>query len=287
MKKRTKKLIKKLIVAASILLLLLVVALTEIYVSNNVLQNSEVTVSFQNLPESASGLRIAVVSDLHGKEFGRGNKRLIENVKNQEPDIIAVTGDIVDDTAELDVLKPFFEGLAEIAPVYYVFGNHEWAIKSINEIKAQIEGIENVRLLQNEYELFEIGDDRICILGIEDLNGPADMHDIRYYVDEINSLYGEDTFIVALCHRNDRIGEFARNDVDVVLSGHGHGGLIRLPFLGGLIGTDGSFLPQYTSGANKQMNTVMVVSRGLGNSSRTIRVFNRPEVVTVILEHTI
>jgi len=283
-KKQKRLLIKTGKIAAVIAVIVLAAVIFMAY-QNNSISVEQQEVYMENLPREFDGLKISVVSDLHGKEFGRGNKNLVELVAAEQPDLIAVTGDLVESLDQMDMVEPLLKGLAEIAPVYFVNGNHEWAAKAVPEIKKVIAEIDNAEMLQNRSLIFSKDGASMVLFGIEDLNGPADMKGMHELVDEIRAVAGEDIFILMLCHRNDRIGEADRCDIDLIISGHGHGGLIRLPFIGGVVGPGGELLPSYTEGLYVQGTTSMVVSRGLGNSGDTFRLFNRPQLLTVVLKY--
>lgn len=245
----------------------------------------ELTISSQRLPEAFNGFRICVVSDVHCKQFGENNETLLAAVAELRPDLIAVTGDLVDQyhtEPGMDMVEPLCTGLAAIAPTYYVTGNHEWALgtRAVRELKQTIEGC-GVTVLSNEYLTLERDGQRIVLAGIDDPNGYADQKTLPQLMTEIRAALG-DPYVVLLAHRND--GALYREcGVDMTVCGHAHGGLIRLPFTDGLIGVDRSFFPDWTAGVYPLDGGWMMVSRGLGNSGITFRLWNRPHLPLVIL----
>ena len=233
-------------------------------------------------PAAFDGFRIAIVSDVHGKEFGSDNQRLLERIAELEPNMIALTGDLVHSREQLPMIEPLARELAEIAPTYYITGNHEWAAHCVNEVKGILKDC-GVRVLSNEYEMLERDGDKLAILGAEDLNGLAGQKTIGELADEVRWAEGENTYLLLLSHRNNRYKTYQEAGVDLTLSGHAHGGIIRLPGTDGLIGHKG-FFPKYTSGRYDLSYGQMVVSRGLGSKPPLYRLFNHPHLPLVILK---
>ncbi len=240
-----------------------------------------IEVADRRLPPEFDGLRISVVSDVHGAQFGAGNSRLLELVAGQSPDLIAITGDLIDRPEHMEMIPDLARGLAEIAPTYYVAGNHEWSSRLVRDVWAALE--ENgVTVLSNEYRVLTCQGASIVLAGMEDANGYADQKTLRQLTDEIRGGLG-DPYLLLLAHRNNKWPDYQACKMDLTLAGHAHGGLIRLPFTDGLIGNDRRLFPDYTSGLYRLEYGQMVVSRGLGNNPYTFRLFNRPEVPLVIL----
>lgn len=252
-----------------------------VWTQQNLIQTEIIDVSAEGLPAAFDGMRIAVVSDIHGKQFGSGSAGLFKKVEQLRPDLIAITGDLVESRAQLTMVPALARGLAEIAPTYYVTGNHEWAARVVPDVLALLQ--ENgVITLSNETVTLEKDGEHLFLMGINDPNGPADQKTLAQQVDELRNTRGEG-FILLLAHRNDRTGEYAAAGVDLTLAGHAHGGLVRLPFIGGLIGPGHDWFPSYTAGLYRLSYGQMVVSRGLGNAGRTLRLFNRPHLPLVVL----
>ena len=264
--------------------LLLVLAAGSVLDSRYHLQLTEYTLFFPKLPESFDGCKVVQLSDLHGMRFGAENQRLVELVRQQEPDIIVLTGDIAGEDGTLDNVEPLLSGIEGLAPTYYVNGNHEWADGCVEEIEALMKS-HGVTCLSNEIELLYRGEDSIAIVGAEDPNGRADMIKPWGLSLRLGELYS-DHFSLWLAHRNDYIQMYSDIGTDLILCGHGHGGIVRLPFVGGLLNVNRSFGAEYESGVYSTPHFQMVVSRGLGNSIPVPRLFNRPELVAVTLHCT-
>jgi hypothetical protein len=276
-----------------ILLLFFILLIAALFIdSNNRIVTTEYQLFYANLPVSFDGFRIVVLSDIHAAEFGAGNGRLISKVEAAAPDIIAITGDFIDYSEnlpaekQLEIAETLVKGLVPIAPIYYVTGNHDWD-KRIGGPWALIEMLEahGVRVLRNQHTRLEIGDCSIILAGTDDSNGPADMVAPDEFVRRIISTEGQG-FIVMLEHRNNNLPLYSELGVDLVLVGHSHGGIIRLPFTDGLLDQQRDWFPTHTSGVYTMGGTNMVVSRGLGNSMGLPRLLNNPHLVVAILRNS-
>lgn len=243
-----------------------------------------VTISDARLPEEFSGFRVTLVSDVHCAIFGEDNKALLAAVAEQRPDMIAVTGDLLDRFhTDFTMVEPLCSGLAAIAPTYYVTGNHEWGLggKTVRGLKQVIAAC-GVTILSNEYKVLRRENASLVVAGIDDPNGYRDQKKLPELMSEIRADMG-DPFVLLIAHRND--GElYAKCGVDVAVCGHAHGGLIRLPFTDGLISINRTLFPTWTSGAYQLEHGHLVVSRGLGNSGQTFRIFNRPHLPLLVLK---
>lgn len=244
---------------------------------------SEYTVSSHNLPGSFEGFTIVQLSDLHGRIFGKDSARLVKKTAARKPDIIVITGDMVDEnTGDLTEIESLLRQLRDIAPVYYVSGNHEWWAGCLPELET-VFARQEVRYLKNEYVLLEQGGEAIALLGVEDPNGPAAMAKPTELVEALEAEEGEG-FRVLLGHRNYWREAYPELDVDLIFCGHAHGGIVRLPFLGGLVGSNFDLFPKDVDGTAESGRYTMVVSRGLGNSVPVPRFLNNPELVVVKLK---
>jgi len=259
-----------------------------LYDGNTRIVTSEYELHYSNLPDSFDGFRIAVLSDIHAAVFGDSNERLITKVKEAKPDMIAITGDLIDgyeqlsSEIQLEIAETLVTSLSPIAPIYYITGNHDWNSGAIRPLLTMLEE-RGVNILRNKYKLLEFGGETIILAGTDDPNGPADMIKPHEFVEKIINAEGEG-FILMLEHRNSNLALYNMLGVDLVLSGHAHGGLIRLPFTDGLIGQQRDWFPVHTSGVCTVGETNMVVSRGLGNHTGIPRVFNNPQLVIVVLK---
>ena len=254
-----------------------------LFQQNFALQVEQVELTFEALPPEFDGLRVAELSDLHGRSFGRGNARLLDALRQAQPDLICLCGDIFDENTDVTMLEPLLHGLVGIAPVYYVTGNHEWRVPGLRVLLRQMRAL-GVTVLQNEYRVLTRGASSLCVAGVDDPCGPYDKKTPAQLVRELRQREGE-AFVLMLSHRNDELPLWAHMGVQTVLCGHGHGGIVRLPGIGAVFGTHMDLFPDYTAGLYEKDGTAMVVSRGLGGSRKLpLRIGNRPEVVTVVLQ---
>lgn len=277
---------KKKIIA--VIFLLIIVLGIWIAWGNSALMVNKYIVENDKIPEKFHGFRIAQISDLHNAEFGEGNEKLLSMLKECKPDIIVLTGDLVDSRrTDIDVSISFAKEAVLIAPVYYVTGNHESRIPEYEDL---IKGIEEagVQILGNESVLLEKSGEKIVLAGVQDPCFKSD-----YLFDSEENFLGESLseiikdeqqFTMLLSHRPEYFDVYVENNVDLVLCGHAHGGQFRLPFIGGVIAPNQGLFPKYDAGLYIEENTNMIVSRGVGNSILPFRVNNRPEIVLVELQ---
>lgn len=246
------------------------------------LQTTETTLVSPALPPAFDGLRIVELADLHGRVFGRGSRRLLAAVRRAEPDLICIDGDLFDEHTDLAMLPPLLRGLCSIAPVYYVTGNHEWRVPGLRGILAQMRAC-GVTVLQDDWRVLRRGEDALIVAGTDDPCGPAERKTPAELIADIRAEAGEAAFLLLLTHRNDQLPQWSALGVQAVLAGHCHGGVVRLPFVGGLFGTDRRLFPVWDAGLYRQGETALYVSRGLGYTNVHFRLFNRPEVAVIVL----
>lgn len=249
--------------------------------SNLRIVGTEYELVYSTLPEGFDGFTVVQLSDVHGALFGRDNGDLLKKVRAAAPDIIAVTGDLADADTDLRRVDALLAGLRDIAPVYYVSGNHEWSDGVLTQLMEILEA-RGVRYLRNEYEVLERGGEAIVLAGVEDPNGWADQPEPDAFAASLRRERPGD-FVLLLGHRNYWVREYPTLPVDLILCGHAHGGIIRLPFAGGLLGQGRVLFPDYDAGLYESGSYRMLVSRGLGNSVGIPRFLNNPELVTVTL----
>lgn len=249
--------------------------------SRDDLEISRYEVKSQKLPESFDGFKIVQLSDLHGAEFGEDGMELVEKVKELEPDMIALTGDFVTDEGDLAAVEKLAARLTELCPVYFISGNHEFGSGLAVKVRNILERA-GVKYLSNEYLTISRGEDGILLGGVEDPLAYADMLSPDELAQKMNDA-APDAFKILLGHRNYWLTEYPELPVDLIFCGHAHGGLIRIPGVGGLIGTDRRLFPDFDAGEYNNGRYTLIVSRGLGNSVPIPRVFNRPEIVCVEL----
>ena len=246
------------------------------------LQTTETALVSPALPPAFDGLRIVELADLHGRVFGRGSRRLLAAVRRAEPDLICIDGDLFDERTDLAMLPPLLRGLCAIAPVYYVTGNHEWRVPGLRGILAQMRAC-GVTVLQDDWRVLRRGEDALIVAGTDDPCGPEERKTPAELIADIRAEAGEAAFLLLLTHRNDQLPQWSALGVQAVLAGHCHGGVVRLPFVGGLFGTDRRLFPAWDAGLYRQGETALYVSRGLGYTNVHFRLFNRPEVAVIVL----
>lgn len=235
-----------------------------------------------DIPKGFDGYKILQVADLQNKIFGRNQKPLLEKITEAKPDMIVMTGDLLDKhegRTDVDSAMDFIREIIEIAPVYFVSGNHEhqsgeWDVLAEELVTA------GVIVLDNGKSIVERNGDTITLIGL------ADKSVNRYYDKMLHTLMAgqEESFNILLSHRPELFETYVKENIDLAFTGHAHGGQIIIPFFRqGIFAPHQGFFPKYTEGMHEKDGTVMVVSRGLGNSSFPFRIFNRPELIEVTL----
>jgi len=244
-------------------------------------QNNDVVVTkydYTNtkIPVEFEGFKILQVSDLHYKEFGKDQEVLMSLTQKIAPDIIVVTGDLIDSNyTDIEAAMDYISQAVLIAPVYFVTGNHEMWSGEYSALAADLVKY-GVTILDNKRIFLTKNGAEISLAGLPD--GDNISNDSEKVFDSPN-----EEFCILLSHRPELLNEYAQKDVDLVFAGHAHGGQFRIPFLGGLFAPNQGLFPEYTKGFYTKAYTTMVVSRGLGNSVIPARFFNRPELVVVTL----
>ena len=275
-----------------------------LFIGITIHQNNSVTVtrykvSNEKIPKSFNNFKIVQLSDIQNDYQGEKIIYLYKKIKKEKPDIIVITGDLVDlkkynkeNTLEL------LDYINDVAPIYFVYGNHEIAANIQNNHDSLIDEMKDlgVRILDIESDTISIDGEHINIIGIQDPSAARGIERlseisngeeiIRVMIDEVlNKVTDKEKFTLLLSHRPEYFEAYISPYIDLVLSGHAHGGQIRLPFIGGLYSPNQGYFPKYTSGVHKIDNTKMIISRGLGNSYRfSLRIFNTPEIVSITLK---
>jgi predicted MPP superfamily phosphohydrolase len=226
-------------------------------------------------------LRIVQLSDLHSTTYGEKQKKLINKVKSQKPNLIVLSGDILDDYVPNKPVKYLLEGIVNLAPTYYVVGNHEiWS----NDLSSKLDLLKaaGVVVLRDQDDLVKINGVNIHIIGLDDPYSNGFLSDLNKkklnlsYDNEPNDLK------IMLSHRAELHQIYKGFSPDLSFSGHAHGGQVRIPFLmNGLLAPDQGWFPKYAGGIYVFENYTHIVSRGLSINPRLPRVFNRPEIVVV------
>ncbi len=272
-------------------ILMTLIVLLAIFTVINLWENITVGTTFfkitsDRLPASFNGFKIAQISDLHNAELGQDHSEIIRILKEEKPQIIVITGDLIDSNhLDMDTAISFVQQAVTIAPCYYVTGNHEaWIKENYQKLEDRLLD-SNVIILHDEVVLFERDSESIQLIGLDD----PEFSDQDSYIQQIvlstklSNLNLDNRFRLLLSHRPEAFDAYVDNNIDLVLSGHTHGGQFRLPFIGGVVAPNQGFFPKVDAGEYHEFNTTMIVSRGLGNSIIPIRINNRPEVVIVEL----
>ncbi|MDN7227675.1 metallophosphoesterase [Planococcus sp. N064] len=255
-----------------------------VWMNNKWIVTTEYSVASKELPAAFDGKKIVQISDLHNAEFGKKQSSLIEKVEAEKPDAIFVTGDLIDsDRYDLEVSLDLVDALVEMTEVYFVIGNHEVSVNKLEEITAALKE-RGVIVLMNDSLQWELDGESLQIAGINDPLMDVNLTEEEFTLGALDEADLKDEFTLLLAHRPEMFNTYVDEGVDVVFSGHAHGGQIRMPGLGGLIAPGQGWFPAMTEGVFEKGGTQLVLSRGLGNSGFPLRIFNRPEIVSVTLE---
>ncbi len=244
------------------------------------------SIKSNRLPAEFDGYKILQISDFHTGSFNGGTVKLIQKVTIEKPDIIVLTGDLIDETAKnLSSVSKLVSRLVLIAPVYSVSGNHDVWYKNFNSMQQMLKD-KGVILLENEKVTLKRGNSHINLFGIDDPDISNDTNAERYLKQEMSGLQIDTGYNILLFHRANMFDIIKGNGFQLVLAGHMHGGQVQLPFIGGLVSPqkDRQWLPKYTDGKYIDDGTTMIVSRGLGNNVPVPKILNPPEVVVVTLK---
>ena len=271
----------------TLLLSLLIILIGWTLWDNAALEVNEFEIVSDRIPQGFDGFRIAQVSDLHNARFGEDNAKLIEMLSQTEPDIIVLTGDLIDSrNTDVETALDFARQAVEIAPVYYVSGNHESRVTAYMDLKMGLVSA-GVIVLENQKVEITRGQEHITLMGIDDPSFRESylFGDAAGVAEQVIGDLQEasDGYTILLSHRPELFDVYVATGMDLVFSGHAHGGQIRVPFAGGLVAPNQGFFPEYDAGRFTEEKTTMIVSRGVGNSIIPVRVNNRPEIVVVTL----
>lgn len=274
--------IKKYKVLIIILVTVILLTIFALY-QNNTIVITKIDYVNDKIPMDFDGLKIAHISDLHNKRFGKEQKKLVKKLQSTNPNIIVITGDLIDRRIyNLEVALDFVKKAVLIAPVYYVPGNHEASSGEFINISNELSSL-GVIVLENSMLDIEKGNSTVIIAGIKDpiflkSDNVTENHDF------LNEVMAVDGFKILLSHRPELFEEYVKYDMDLVFTGHAHGGQVKIPFIGPIYAPQQGFFPKYVSGSYTDGNTTMIVSRGLGNSLLPFRLNNKPEIVVVTLK---
>ncbi len=257
------------------------------YFGNIRIKKRNITIEDKNLPEAFDSYKIAHISDFHNTEWnGKIEEFLLEE---DNLDGIFITGDLIDSrNPDFDLAFNFVKKLVEIAPTYYVSGNHELRLMEYEKFLKTLETL-GVKIIENKAITIEKNGSEILIIGLGDVTGIN-----RITSDENNSSRSDrvlkeinppgNYYRILLSHRPELFQVYKDNNINLTFSGHAHGGQIVLPFIGPILAPNQGFFPDYTDGLYEEENSKLIVSKGLGNSSFPIRFNNNPDLIIVELK---
>lgn len=265
---------------------------------NKTIQTTKYEIKSDKLPKAFNGFKIVQLSDVHNDYYGDRLTKLVAKVESEKPDIIAITGDLVDaQRYNVENTLAFIDEIKDIAPIYFVYGNHDLGINGDAYYERMVEELDErgVKILNIKSSTIVKENESINIVGIQDpstLYGIENLEALDTYEEKnkamieevLNNKINKNGFTLMLAHRPEYFEIYQDYDLDLVLTGHAHGGQFRIPFIGGLYAPNQGLFPKYTSGIHKKNDTSMIISRGLGNSRFPIRIFNTPEIVSVTLK---
>lgn len=237
---------------------------------------------------SDQSIKIVLITDLHSHIYGEGQRKILRKIKGQNPDLIALAGDIADDEVPIYGTEVFLDGIQDIAPIYYVTGNHEIWTRDVSNVK-DIFRQYGVIVMENNYEEININGIDLILAGVEDPDIiPYERPGSNWYEEVEEGLLNvgnKEGYKILLSHRPELVDFYNTLDVDMVLSGHAHGGQVRIPFLlNGLYAPHQGFFPKYAGGIYDHENYTHIVSRGASFNPKLPRIFNPPEVVSITIQ---
>lgn len=255
------------------------------------LETTYFTIKSENLPENFDGVQFVLLSDLHNKSFGEQNVRLLLAIEKIHPEFIVIAGDMITFQGEKDnqTAKNLVRELGKKYDVFYGPGNHETKLSEIDQGKYKQE-IENTKVhyLDNQSVLLRRGKQEIRITG---LNLPLNYFKKfrqtlldKMVVEELLGKKKDQKFTLLIAHKPAHFKQYIDWGADLVVSGHVHGGIIQVPFLGGVISPQLEIFPKYDAGKFILGKSTMIISKGLGSHSIPIRINNRPEIVVITMK---
>lgn len=270
--------VKKILILV-VFILLAVILFDSLYFETNFPKINFLTIKTGKF-KNGSNIRILQISDFHDKKFPRGNKKLLNIIEKQKPDIIVITGDLIDKkTADYSNVYDFVGQIVKINPnTYFVSGNHEWWNGNISEFAAGL-NTTKINILNNSSTVAAVRNSSINICGIDDYNtGHANLDKAFKGIDE-------KLFTILLSHSPDIVPLEPNLPADLALSGHAHGGQVRIPLVGALIAPNQGLFPKYNKGLYTFENgPLLYVDSGLGTSVAPIRFLNRSQISVITIE---
>lgn len=265
-----------------------IIAASSIIRQNKKLKVRKTTLKFDKLPQAFDNFKIAQVSDIHCDRVGLSDLSFIKKIKDFNPDIIVITGDVLDSyNNDMDIAYNILSQLAIIAPCYFVSGNHELRLPEEYKQLINIMKKLNITYMNNSNQLITKNSESINLVGVEDYNFFKNEDNLNHrtnFIETLKELYSPDHFNILLSHRPEKFPIYADIKYELIFSGHAHGGQWRVPFVGGIFSPSQGFFPKYTNGNYALEDSTIIVSQGLGNSSFPIRINNRIELVLATLK---
>lgn len=272
----------------SLIILLFLLLTRFIYKENSHLTTSSYQIKDSQIPLSFNHFKIINVSDLHNKSFGKHNKHLLQTIEKLKPDIIVVTGDLINAyKPNIEHALVFIKQASRIAPLYFISGNHEARLTNFEGVIQDLRNCGAI-ILNNKQISLKKNQDTIHLIGLTDpafyfAENPYSI--LAYQLDYLLTNVKPTAYTLLLSHRPELMPIYSKRAINLVLSGHAHGGQFRLPLIGGIFAPNQGFFPKYTAGEYIEANTTMIVSRGLGPSSFPLRFNNKPDLVEIILNN--
>ncbi len=308
MRKKITNLLKLLIILLAFFCVFNIILNKNIFVREYKIQSEKITEKFNNY-------KIVQITDVHSIRNEISLEKIINKVKKENPDIICVTGDLIDaeyyssqnvlyknnDIKQIEELTvEFMKSLKELADTYYIYGNHEMMLlddPENNEFKNDLENI-GIKILNNKIEVLEIDGEKINLIGIQDpstlykdekyayING-TNKDKVQVILDDLFFEIAEENknnFTILLSHRPEYFELYDKYNIDLALTGHTHGGIAKLPIVKGIYAHPQGWFPEYSYGIYKTNDFSMIINGGIGYSKLPIRIFNPPEICTITLE---
>ncbi|MEG1310957.1 MAG: metallophosphoesterase [Romboutsia sp.] len=265
------------------------------------IEKTEYIIENSKIPKEFDDFNIVQISDLHNKSFGKNNAKLLNYIDELRPDIIVITGDLVDsENRKFKVALDLIDNLIKKYKVYHIIGNHEQKslIKKYRELYiTYFKELYSKKIinLEDRYIKIEKGNSSINIYG---LIIPLDYYPYFFsnyknknlkldkkFIENVLGQVNKNDYNILLAHTPFFIDKYSKWGADLVLSGHVHGGIIRLPFVGGVLSPNREFFPEYDFGKYVVKDTTMLLSKGLGGSKVLVRINCRPEIVKITLRN--
>lgn len=267
------------------LIIIIFITLIKSYIENKTIEVNHYTIEDMQIPKSFNDMTIVHISDLHNEEFGENQEDLLETMETIKADVIVLTGDLIDTKntdKDIDITMDFINGATSLAPTYYVTGNHDvWSSQYPELEKRLIDS--GVVVLRDQVQEIIKNNESISLIGLDDPDS-KDIPPSLSVSDRLSSLTSEtEAYTILLAHRPEDFDIYV-NEVNLVLSGHSHGGQICFPFIGALVAPDQGLFPKYSDGLYSKDGTKMIISRGLGTSVIPIRINNPPEIIVIKLK---